>query len=223
MADEKPVKPPPKQVLQDLIANRLRPAFEKTVNQVNAMNAREKMMIIGFASLLVIAVDYWILMRPIMQTFQTTLPELATVETQASGLRDDKKNQELIRRSWTETRADLARREKSFIAPDELPQLLENLSGLAQGSHVKILTLMPVEVPSVSGTRYRKAAIRISATAGTHDLGHFLSRLESGVTFFRVINLSINDNPQDMRRHQVDLDLEVYTYGSPASTARGKQ
>ncbi|HTL70431.1 MAG TPA: hypothetical protein VL404_03975 [Candidatus Eisenbacteria bacterium] len=215
VADEQPKKPKPDAV-RDFLANRVKPAFEKAVNTINAMNAREKTMIIGFAALLVIALDYWVLIRPITQVFGTTLPELAGVESQAEGLRADKRNKDLIGRSWEETHQDLLKREKSFIAPDELPRLLENLSELAQNSGVKILTLIPVEIaPSAAAgdSRYRKAAIRLSAMAGTHEFGRFLANLEGGTTYFRVTNLSIKDTP-DLRRHQMELDLELYTYGS---------
>lgn len=215
MAGEKPEKVPRlsgKAALSEFSEKRLKPAIEKSVNFINARSAREKMMIIAFATTAIVFLDYLVLIRPVITVFRDTLPALSTLETELQDLKSDKANEKKIEEAWAEAKAALAARERAFIAPNELPKLLENLSSLAQSSGVKILNLKPVEMPNTNpANRYIGTPIHISALAGTHELGTFLSALEGGETFFRVSSLTIAANPQDMRRHKVDLDLEAYS------------
>ena len=206
----------PNKTVEKLIKLRdekLLPLFEKAVNYINARNPREKIMIIAFAAAFVLFVDYWILMRPIIHAFRTTMPQLAELDNELKALRHDKKNKELVARQWQEAQDSVADRERSFIAPDELPSLLENLSQLALDSNVKILTLKPAPelATEKKESRYTSTPIKISALAGTHEFGKFVAKLESGTTFFRVMNMTIRDNSPDIKRHRVDLDLEVYS------------
>jgi len=108
----------------------------------------------------------------------------------------------------------LTEKEKMFVAPGEIPSLFENLSKLAQNSGLKIISLKPANSPEGDSGNYQRIPIRISALAGTHELGKFLAELEGGGTFFRVTDLKIVANTSDIRRHSIDLSLEACRKGS---------
>ena len=206
-----PNETPPAKPLKVFVETRVKPAAERAVYLFNARSVREKVMIILFAAVAVIFLDYWILIRPIVQVFGDTLPKLTVLEGQLQDQTKDKNNKPLILKQWSEAKDMLGEKEKSLIAPGELPALLENLSKLAQDSEVKILSLKPVEIPEAAKeNHYREIPIQMNAVAGTHSLGQFLARLESGATFFRVKNLKITAGPTESNRQLLELSLECY-------------
>lgn len=193
------------------VRQKLEEAWEKAANFFNGRNPREKVMIIVLAACTVVFLDYWVLIHPVVQVFQDTLPNVAALEADAKAYRDDQADRTKIEPISVKAKEETAEAEMSFVAPDGLPALLENLSKLAQGSGVKILTLNTGEAEEAGQTRrYTRVPIRISAIAGTHALGEFLSRLESGQTFFRVVDLKIKAQPPETKRHWVEMTLQVY-------------
>ena len=196
---------------KSVFRQRAEEAWEKGANFFNSRNTREKVMLLVLAACTVIFLDYWILIHPVVQVFRDTLPNLAALESDARSYRSDQANREKIEADWTRAKDQAAETEKSFVAPDGLPALLENLSKLAQGSGVKILSLKTGEAEEVGQSRrYTRVPIFLSAVAGTHNLGDFLAHLESGKTFFRVTDLKIKAQPPDGKRHGIEMTLEVY-------------
>lgn len=193
-----------KKLLIDLI--------DKLMNFLNSRNPREKMMFILLAGAGVLVLDTLVFIQPVAKMFMAEGPELSTVGQDLRSLQDDYKNRDQIEKSWTKAKEALLEKEKMFIAPNEVPALLENLSKLAQSSGVKILTLKPEAVMSDSG-HYQRIPIKISGLAGAHEFGRFLAKLESSPTFFRVTDVRIQNSLADTRRHSVDLIVEAYRKG----------
>ncbi len=207
-----------KEAIAEFMKSRMKFAsLEALANFVNARNLREKMMILAFAGALLFFADYFILVRPVFQVFQETLPELGTLQGERHGFKNDQKNKAFIEKTCAAAKDALAQRESGFIAPNEVPRLLENLSKLALDSGVKIISLQPIETNKKAkkeeASRYSRIPIQVNAAAGAHELGKFLARLEGGQTYFRVMNMRIQANPADMRRHSIELDIDALGKG----------
>ncbi len=187
-----------------------RPAFvDRIAAFVNGRNPREKVMILVFGACFLFTIDYFLVLRPIIGAFSGGA-ELSAKKAELQGLRDDRKNKDKIEAMWTRTKERLDKSESAFIAPDEVPSLLENLSKLASASGLRIVSLKPDEQTAGEAGPYAKVPIRISAQAGGHELGRFLGRLEASPTFFRVADLRVVENPSDARRHEIQLEIETY-------------
>ena len=187
------------------------PRMDFIAGFLNSRTLREKQMIIGFLVALLFIADYALLLSPVLSVLSSTSPKIGPLREELKGLRDDYKNREEIRKKWEDAKKDIEERNQAFIAPDETPVLLENLSKEAQRSGVKIMSLEPSEgTKSETKTFYYALPIEMKAVAGTHEFGQFLSYLESGKTFFRVKDLQVASNPQNERRHQFHLFLEAY-------------
>lgn len=196
---------------KSLFHRRLEEAWETGVNFFNGRNTREKVMILALAACSVVFLDYWALIHPVVTVFQETLPNVAALESEVNSYRSDQKNQDKIKQEWAQAKDRMAEAEKSFVAPDGLSALLENLSKLAQGSGVKIIALTTGEPEEAGQTRrYTRVPIRLSAVASAHHLGEFLARLESGQTFFKVVDLEIKAQPSDAKRHSIETTLQIY-------------
>ena len=187
-------------------------SLDLVTNYLNTRNPREKKMVVAAAVMLFMTLDYFLLISPLADAFMKTGPKLAAMKRDLQGLREDKRNQGLIEENWERTKIKIAETEKSFVASNELPALLENLSQLAQDTHVRIVSLKPNEssAKAAKSKPYFSIPIEINASAGTHELGKFLSKLENGPIFFRIVDIKIAANPSDTKRHFIQLNLETY-------------
>ncbi|MBI3252076.1 MAG: type 4a pilus biogenesis protein PilO [Candidatus Omnitrophica bacterium] len=195
------------------------PAFVGTMagkagDFLNKRNPREKMLIIFLAAAVVLSLDIMAVVLPTFSGLVRTLPELRGAKQNLADLREDAKNEGAIHKKWEGSRAALTDGEKAFVAPNEVPALLENLSQLAHGAGLKIMSLNPAEPPKgQAGNAYAPIPIKISAVAGTHEFGRFLATLESGSTFFRVTDIRVSTNFSDEKRHLIELGIEAYRKG----------
>lgn len=184
----------------------------ESVNQfLQTRSHNEKLLLLVFAVIFAFAIDYLLWLHPLIGVFAETGPQLTSLKTDLQTLRDDKKNAPLIEKSWKDTKDRLSEAEKRFIAPSEIPSLLEQLSVMARDSGIRITSLKPVA--SETSGYYSRIPIRIQALAGTHSLGQFLEKLETSTTFFKVQNLHISSGSDD-QRHIIELNLEVYGKGA---------
>ncbi len=184
--------------------------FDQAADFLNTRTPREKMLIVAFGGVLILCIDLAVWLLPVVHKFSETLPKMSAVGIELKGLKQDVQNRDAIQKRWESVSGDLEAGEKALIDSDQIPAMLEDLSKNAQRSSVKITSLKPVETVAASGRKhYQPVRIQMNALAGTHELGAFLSKLEAGAAFFRVVDLKISSNPSDERRHLVELLLET--------------
>ncbi len=97
----------------------------------------------------------------------------------------------------------------------DIPELLEDLSGMAKSSKVKILSITPSELSvdtTVPGSEiyYKKMPIRITAKSGYHQLGAFVAELEKGQRLVIINDLSIKGDSRNAWMHDVRIGLNAY-------------
>ncbi|MFH0763731.1 MAG: type 4a pilus biogenesis protein PilO [Candidatus Omnitrophota bacterium] len=105
------------------------------------------------------------------------------------------------------------RYERMLPAEQEVPALLENLSGMAKSSGVKIAGITPIAIPedkNREGRIYQEIPVLISAKSGYHELGCFMDKLEDSDRFMKVADIEINANKGSPRKH--DLEILILTY-----------
>lgn len=195
--------------MKDLKAIKV-PGADLIANFLNSRNVREKQMIIVFMVIFAVAVDYLLWLNPVMHFLFDVAPKISPLKAELEDLKAEQRDKESIRKKWGESRSQLADREKMFIAPDETPALLEQLSKIAQKSGVRIVSLEPSDTKSSSSKKmYTPLPILVKASAGTHEFGAFLAQLETGSTFFSIKNLKISANPINERKHLIELTMEA--------------
>jgi type IV pilus assembly protein PilO len=178
---------------------------------MNQRSPREQLMILAFGGIFLFFVDYVIWFSPVLKAITQTAPALSSLEIDLQGLREDKKNADVIKGRYQQYEEELANLEKGLEAANQIPVLLENLSQMASSSGVRITSLTPVESgQSGSAKLYSAQPIEMKATAGAHELGNFLSVLETGPTVFKIRNLSISPNPLNPKKHLIEVKMETY-------------
>ena len=106
---------------------------------------------------------------------------------------------------------------EELISQQEIPSLLENLSKMAKNANITIVSITPVTSNSQKEAKsqvYEEIPILITAKSGYHELGHFLSNLENGDRFMKIINISVKTNTTAPKKH--DVELMVHTYVLPS-------
>ncbi len=191
--------------------------MRKWIERFNAFLAarepREKQLIALFMVAILLAVDYLVFIGPVMGSLARTTPELGRLKMEYKALREDEINREEIEKNWRISHERLQGIENGFVSGDEIPGMLEELSKLASDNGVRLLSLKPDEVTLPAGKKNRSYAsvpIKITALAGTHELGRFLAQLETSPTTFKVTDIKITVNPLEPRRHGIDIDLQAF-------------
>jgi type IV pilus assembly protein PilO len=96
---------------------------------------------------------------------------------------------------------------------ESVPALLQSLSDMARGSSMKIVSITPVEGKGGNprrGQAYQTIPIAITARAGYHELGKFLSTLESSERFMKIADIRMRSNNTSPKKH--DIEIMVLTY-----------
>lgn len=185
--------------------------LDKLVDLFNERSAHEKKMILIFGVLILVAIDWWVLIQPAVDMLTKNTPVIQTVKKEIRQLKQDKRNRRLIDKDWQDVRAKLDVMETSFTSGDETNVLLEYLSKEAQSSGVRIVSIKPRESEEkTKNSPYHKVPIQITATSSTHELGQFLSALESGPRFFRVTDLKVTANASGGKNHSMEMEIEGY-------------
>lgn len=97
----------------------------------------------------------------------------------------------------------------------EIPGFLEGVSSVAKTSKVKILSLTPSDLKPVmtngkENEYYKEMPILVTAKSGYHQLGKFISDLETGTRFLHIGNLRIQYDSGFPRMHNVRMELSTY-------------
>ncbi len=189
----------------------VKPAVDAAVNFLNARNQREKLMVLVFGGIFIFTVDYFLWLGPVVNVLTRTVPILSSLHEELDALKTDQKAAPEIKKKWDGIQNELSEKEKGFQGADQLPALLENLSKLASESGVRITSVKPVgdSVP-VGSKLYFSVPIQVNASAGAHELGAFLSKLETDETFYKITDLKIEANPSNPRKHVIGMMLETY-------------
>jgi len=100
---------------------------------------------------------------------------------------------------------------------EEFSAILENLSGMAKHTRVKITKIQPrketrgsleelSETPRICSRR----SILINAQCGYHQLGAFIMELENAERFMEISDIKIDAGTVNPKRHDVQLIVSAY-------------
>ena len=205
------MKSPRLSKLREELLPKLKTQYESAANYLNARSLREKWMILGLAAAFVITLVILLFLQPLSGALMKTWTELSELRSTRNALKEDKRDRDKILKTWQDTQTRLTEAELKFLAETDIPRLLQSLSGLAADASVKIVSLSPVALdpnaPQSKGV-YIPIPFKLTAQAGTHDLGGFLASLESGETFFVVTNLKVTGSEAGL--HDFEVDLQAY-------------
>jgi Tfp pilus assembly protein PilO len=161
--------------------------------------------------------------------------DLREVEASVRAAKDQLKGIELATQNETALKVQEEQLQETVAAfrkllppEEELPRVIELLSDMASQSQVKIQSIFPQRPVTQSQSKsaskepigpvvYKDVIIQIDALTGFHQLGLFLSMIESAERPMQVNSLRITTDPKESRRHHVKLYVESYFAVTDAS------
>jgi Tfp pilus assembly protein PilO len=185
-------------------------SLDKVTDFFNSRNPREKAALVIFGVCFLIAADILLIIQPVASSFFSAQPELRTAQEELKEMELDKKNEQAIEAQWKSLKESAEAINSRFVASSEISA--ETLSKLAQESGIKIASITPADKSKndALAASYAQVPIRLNMTAGTHGLGRFLAKIENSVLFFRINSLSIIENIDDPRNHNIEISVECY-------------
>ncbi|MDD4202036.1 MAG: type 4a pilus biogenesis protein PilO [Candidatus Omnitrophica bacterium] len=107
--------------------------------------------------------------------------------------------------------------EEKLPSEYEIPLFLEELSGKAKDTYVKITGISPItivqkvsEKEKKEGRSYEKIPIQINAESGYHQLGLFLNKMETGDRFVDISSIMIYNSERTPKIENIELTLNAY-------------
>ena len=186
------------------------PALEK----LKELDARHLYMILFGVMLLFALADFALVMRAQLGLVGSLDTKIVGLKKDIEDLSTNKQRLELFN-----TQLDLARlARKNFAAmvhrKDEVPEVLNRISNIANEVGVKIDQLTPQALgadPLVQNEdgKYYPMNISVRVSAGFHQLGRFLNRLERERVFWLLENLTIEADPKDIQRQDAKVNMKI--------------
>lgn len=170
---------------------------------------RDKLIIVLAAITLLAVVIAW---TRIIQPANVTLIGIQTEKT------SEKRRQDLIR-ELIALRGKVDSYQIRFSPTKEAAWLIGELNRMADESGVVLQSAAPIGQDEKGG--YSKITIRVEAKASYHQLGDFISRIESAPKFIKVLILRAEKptNPEEAKQGLVKSALSVSVFYSGKSAS----
>ncbi len=107
-------------------------------------------------------------------------------------------------------------------APADIPQILKELTQIAEGQRIKFISVSPLEkaeipLPAGDDKFLLQVPIQIKLKCGYHKLGLFINQIENSSRFMKVMELKITADSRDVWAHQTELVITSYSLVSKQS------
>jgi Tfp pilus assembly protein PilO len=172
-------------------------------------------------------VYYAVVFMPLFRGVAQAARETAATGKQLHQIRELLAQEPQLRQEQAQLTQALDALRPALPKEEDLPSTLQALSEAASQSGVRIQTIVPqrsvetfgpAAAPAAKKTRapaaspspplYRQIPIQIDAAAGFHQLGAFVTRMESGPQALRVTTLRVtSEKAKEFRRHQITLTV----------------
>ncbi len=191
-------------------------------------------ILIGLLGVGILYVYFRYIFSPLSRGAANVGREVRAAQEQLRTLEAVTANEAALKEQYRQVDDTVRSLRKAMPIEAELPSVMEFLSSLASKTSVKIQTIFPQRPSGPSRlqalqqakdeqTVYKEILIQIEALAGYHELGTFLSLVETGERPMQVASLRISSNPKESRRHQITLVIRSYfaTGDDTAAERRG--
>lgn len=192
-------------------------------NILQLLRGKTKKQMLGiYIAVLVIALSFffYIFVRPSLAKLSALIPKVQAIRANIRTVSDDLLFEDKLKKQTQALQAKLGEYEKRLSREKEIPLLLENLSNIARSSGVKIQSITPLSRSQAykndnhdkGETVYQEVPIAITAASGYHELGDFVSTLESDKRFMQVSDIKVKASRSMPAKHDIEFLVHVYTF-----------
>ncbi|MFC1590208.1 type 4a pilus biogenesis protein PilO, partial [Candidatus Omnitrophota bacterium] len=180
-----------------------------------SLEKKQMFMLIALIGLIVVSLWVYFLLLPQFSKLFRVFGKTGKLRAEVLAHEADLNRIGIFKKKLEEYKAKIRDCEEGFSDEGELPQVIESVSDMARDSAVKIVSITAIKPSAVRarqlGGFYREIPIMVSARSGYHELGMFISRLESSRKLIKVADVDIGANSVYPKKHDSELLILVYT------------
>ena len=178
---------------------------------------RNKLLLVGVCTLLVVGAFYSLVISQQNQNLVHLAKRMLDVQASHQRVRDAIQRASAIEADLASAKKALAEAEADVASGDLYSWVINTFRQFKAAYHVDIPQFSPLgavtEVNLLPNVPYKQASLSLAGTAHFHDLGSFLADLENRFPHIRVVNLSLdlNPNPAPADQETVSFRLDLIT------------
>ena len=166
-----------------------------------------------FILALIVAAYLFVLLTPEIKVLFQKLSEGNRLKARIVEIKKDWANIDTFKKRIAELHEQIDYYEKKLPGEKEIPAVLGYLSEAAKEMNVRITEIEPGKVDKdeiAPSSLYYKEPILLNAECGYHQLGRFLSKLESADRFMKISDIKIIADPRNANIHYVRISVLTY-------------
>ena len=179
---------------------------------------QRNILLVGALSLLILWVYSSYLVGPLWRHTSQLSEQVRSARDRLRALEAATANAPTVEAQYRQADDAVTAMQRRLPSKEELPAVIERLSVLANEADMRIQSIFPNrtaaeglgEGPPSQTVVYQTVPIQVEALAGYHQLGTFLSLVESGSRPMRIASLRIVSQPKESKRHLINLVIEAY-------------
>lgn len=167
--------------------------------------------------LLLLYVDFAFILKSQFNLWKSVNPKISQLKKDIKKLNDDLAILSTSIKGKQETQETTQRTAEKIIREEKIPNLLEEISKIANKREVKIMQIKPLSHPptakpelTTATTKLFPVSIKLDLLGGYHQLGKFINDLENASVFMEVENLTISSQSTSIMTQQIELTLKTY-------------
>lgn len=174
---------------------------------------KKKIYLILFACLVFVYLDSSLIMKLQVKGIKSAGPRIIKLKQDLNNLVKDLARMQELKSKQGQKNKQVSLQLKKIIPEDQIAQLLQDISGIANKNEVKILQIKPSPQSAVlAGAlgKYSPLLVALDLSCEYHKLGHFIDDLQDGQIFVEVESINIESRPGDYFKQNVNLVLRTY-------------
>lgn len=177
----------------------------------------KKIILLVLASLVVVYLDFSFFIKSQLNGIKDITPKIIELKSDIGAVSKDLASMQDLKAKQDKTKQSSTVKAKKIIREEDLPDLLEYISGLANKNNIKIMQIKPSKELKTKDSAAVKEApkfspilISLDLICVYHNLGLFLTDIENAGSLMGVEALKIESVPTNYQQERVNLVLRTY-------------
>lgn len=188
------------------------------IKLIEKIQLDKKKIIAGVVILLfLLYIDFAFILKSQFNLWKSVNPKIAQLKKDIKKLNDDLAILSTSIKGKQETQETDQITAEKIIREEKIPNLLEEISKIANKREVKIMQIKPLSHPptakpelTTATTKLFPVSIKLDLLGGYHQLGKFVNDLENAGVFMEVDTLRISSESTSIITQQIELTLKTY-------------
>lgn len=178
---------------------------------------KKKLILLGVFCCLFIYLDVSFVLNAQLKAIARLSPRITKIKNDIDAFDKDMRavNEFKQKGAGSQALKQEARLSRKVIREEEMPALLQDITGMANKVNLKILQIRPfkdmkAKEETVGGLRLVPVMISLELRCGYHALGNFINAIENSTKFMLVESVKINSNGEDYLNHNIKVEIRTY-------------